>query len=288
MNCDEANNISILDFLNSLGFQPVRASGNSYWYLSPLRNEKTPSFKVDAKLNRWYDHGTSNGGKLVDLGTKLLSLEVSEFLSKLSQNDLKSFSFQKHEVVDNSKIEIRKVKALENKALTSYLEERSVSLSVAKEFCKEIYYKINDKNYFAISFENDSKGFEIRNRYFKACLGSKDISTIVNKGSEKVILFEGFMDFLSAFKQPSITVIQSHFIVLNSVNQVEKAKARIQELNPTSIEAYFDNDDAGRRCFEDLKKDYPLSKDRSNLYKDSKDVNEMISRKKSIDYGLSM
>jgi len=28
-----------------------------YWYLSPLREEKEASFKVNRKKNVWYDHG---------------------------------------------------------------------------------------------------------------------------------------------------------------------------------------------------------------------------------------
>lgn len=154
MNCEEANNISIIGFLNSLGIQPARISSNSYWYLSPLRNEKTPSFKVNPVTNRWYDHGISAGGKLVDLGVKLLNIGVSDFLSRLSQNDSKSFSFQKPEMIKDAKIEIRKIKSLENKALTSYLEERGISLLIAKEFCQEVYYQKENRNYFAISLKN--------------------------------------------------------------------------------------------------------------------------------------
>lgn len=288
MNCEEANTISIVGFLNSLGFQPAKIIGNSYWYLSPLRNEKTPSFKVDVKLNRYFDHGISQGGKLVDLGTRLLNIDISELLDKLSSQDLKSFSFQKPEIIDTPGYEIKKVKALENKALTAYFEGRTIPLSLAKEYCREIYYQIKDKNYFAIAFENDSKGFEIRNRYFKACLGTKDITTILNPVANNLILFEGFMDFLSGWKELRPKMSQSSFIILNSVNQIEKAKVRVSEIKPLCIEAYFDNDDAGRKCFAILKKDFSGAVDQSILYKGHKDINEMICRKKNVIRGISM
>ena len=32
-----------------------------YWYLSPLRKEVTPSFKVNDRLNEWYDFGEATG-----------------------------------------------------------------------------------------------------------------------------------------------------------------------------------------------------------------------------------
>ncbi len=282
MNCEEANNISIIGFLNSLGIQPARVSANSYWYLSPLRNEKTPSFKVNPVTNRWYDHGISSGGKLVDLGVKILNIDVSDFLSKLADNDPKSFSFQKPEAIDEVKLEIRKIKPLENTALTSYLKERGISLSIAREFCQEVYYQIKDKNYFAICFKNDSDGLELRNKYMKLCLNKKDITSFIQPDSKKVVMFEGFMDFLTWLKisEPKMgpELKKLSFIVLNSVNQIESAKVKLLSVPGISIEAYFDNDDAGRKCFESLKKDFPSALDKSDLYKGHKDLNEMISK----------
>ena len=32
----------------------------------PLRNERTPSFKVNDRLNEWYDFGAATGGDLVE------------------------------------------------------------------------------------------------------------------------------------------------------------------------------------------------------------------------------
>lgn len=288
MNCEEANKISIIGFLDSLGIKPVKTTGNSYWYNSPLRKEKTPSFKVDGRLNRWYDHGIAEGGKLVDLGTRLLSVDIPALLEKLSSQSIASFSFQQPEVHEPAYFQIQKIKDLNNKALTSYLDQRAIPLSVAKEFCWEIYYEIQGKKYFAIGFENDSKGYEIRNKYFKACIGAKDITTIQNDSTERVALFEGFIDFLSWVKQLQAKMSRSSFIVLNSVNQIEKAKAKLLQLNPKIIEAYFDNDAAGRKCFEALVKDFPSAIDRSSLYKGLKDVNEMVVRSKELNQGFSI
>ncbi len=57
MNCDEANQIDLVDYLSSLGNEPAKIRGNDYWYLSPLRQEKEASFKVNKNKNVWYDHG---------------------------------------------------------------------------------------------------------------------------------------------------------------------------------------------------------------------------------------
>ncbi|MEO9144018.1 MAG: DNA primase, partial [Ginsengibacter sp.] len=57
INCSEAKRMDIVTYLESLSIKPQKVNGNDYWYLSPLRDEKTPSFKINRKLNVWYDHG---------------------------------------------------------------------------------------------------------------------------------------------------------------------------------------------------------------------------------------
>ena len=70
MTYKEANNISIKDYLNSLGIQPVTEKGSYGMYRSPLREDNTPSFKVDYNANLWCDYGTGEGGTLIDLVMK--------------------------------------------------------------------------------------------------------------------------------------------------------------------------------------------------------------------------
>lgn len=64
-------------------------SNNDYWYLSPLRDEKDTSFKVNTKLNVWYDHGLGLGGSLLDLAELYHNCSQSEFVKKINEN----FSF---------------------------------------------------------------------------------------------------------------------------------------------------------------------------------------------------
>ena len=280
MNCKEANEILITDFLHSMGIEPKRATGNSYWYLSPLRDEKSPSFKVDASINRWYDHGMGVGGKLVDLGVRLYQIGVTEFLDKISsQNFSNSFSFQKPKI-EAAKPVIKKVKALENKALLDYLNERGICPTfIAEIFCNYVYYEIDGKHYFAIGFKNDLGGYEVRNKYFKGSIGPKAISTIIKNRTNSFALFEGFFDFLSVFQQGGV-VTDFSFIILHSVNQIGRAIEELKKHNPDYILSYFDNDNAGKLCFQNLKAAFPNSIDRSHHYEGHKDFNEMIMQTK--------
>ncbi len=52
MNIEEAKCIPLEDFLKRLGFSPLRQHGDSLWYHSPFREERTPSFKVNLSRNQ--------------------------------------------------------------------------------------------------------------------------------------------------------------------------------------------------------------------------------------------
>ena len=151
-----------------------------------------------------------------------------------------------------------------------YLKSRKVENQTT--YLKEIHYQINDKSYFGIGFKNDSGGYEIRNKYSKICLGKKDISTVKN-GSENLKIFEGFFDFLS-FKniEKSLSDEKSDYIILNSVSMISKIKNFLE--NYKNIELYFDNDEAGNRAVETLKKEVENVEDGRILYKNFKDLND--------------
>ena len=66
-----SNRISIRDFLAWRGIQPKYERNGYGMYLSPLREERTPSFKVDYVQNLWYDFGLGEGGTLLTLVMRL-------------------------------------------------------------------------------------------------------------------------------------------------------------------------------------------------------------------------
>ena len=54
MNIEQANAIAMAEILRKIGSRPVKQRGNDIWYLSPFRNEKTASFKVNIAAC-WYN-----------------------------------------------------------------------------------------------------------------------------------------------------------------------------------------------------------------------------------------
>ena len=91
MTYKEANNISIKDYLNSLGIQPVTEKGSYGMYRSPLREDNTPSFKVDYNANLWCDYGTGEGGTLIDLVMKQHECNAYGAICRLEQGNTASF-----------------------------------------------------------------------------------------------------------------------------------------------------------------------------------------------------
>ena len=45
MTTQDAKQIRIADYLQSLGYTPIKQQGNSLWYKSPLREETEASFR---------------------------------------------------------------------------------------------------------------------------------------------------------------------------------------------------------------------------------------------------
>ena len=195
MNCKQANTqISIRNVLESFSLFPSKGNSKTELYFAFDRQEKTTSLLVNLIKNTAFDFGTGKKYDIVSLvqGIKLCS--VSEALEYLSQFDF-SFNEQICNITkDESRYEILSISEVKHNALIQYLKERRIENNI--HLLKEIHYKISDKKYFGIGFKNDTGGYEIRNKYSKICIGRKDITTIKNN-SNKLRIFEGFMDYLS-------------------------------------------------------------------------------------------
>lgn len=275
LNCEKARTISIVKTLEKLGYFPIKKSEKEAWFLSPFRSETQASFKVSLKLNRWYDHGEGKGGNILDLIIQLKNYTISEALSFLG-NDINLFSFHKQAKIlipEEKGYEIVNVKVLEHKALLDYLKSRKIDLETAKSYCKEIHYRLGEKTFFAIAFENISKGHETRNKYFKGCLGKKDI-TVIENGGDDVFVFEGFLDFLSYLTLFPNRNLKEDYIILNSVSLIEKITKCIQKYD--IVYAFLDNDKPGKSALKLLKTNKQNVINGSLLYSGYNDLNEYL------------
>lgn len=277
----EIKSIPLAVFLSLLGHEPAARKGTRLWYKSPLRQEQTPSFKVDAALNCWYDFGLGKGGNIIDLAAELYQSTDLRYLMRCIANSYPvpsvqtaaSSYHQRHSVPSMERFE---VVPLEHRALVAYLQERGIPAHIAKAKCKEAHYSVNGKSYFSVSFENVSGGWELRNRYFKGCRGRKDISYLPwarDEPSTECAVFEGFIDYLSALTLDIISGADA--IILNSVVNVNKAVPYLKGY-PT-IKCYLDNDNAGQSALAELTAIYGSAViDRSTLYSEFNDLNDFL------------
>lgn len=278
LSVSEAKQMDMVRFLSGLGFEPVKIRNNDYWYLSPLRDEKTPSFKVNRRLNRWYDHGIGKGGNLVDFALLYHGCTISELLNKW--NDDLSF----HQPVSSTQFarteQEHKIKVLSDFILTSYpllryLEQRRIPAAIAAKYCREVRYELNEKTYYGIGFKNDFGGYEIRNPYYKASSAPKGMTTI-DHSAEEAVVFEGFMDFLS-FKSihQNESADRFDFVILNSLSFFETARPFMEKHN--SVRLYLDRDNAGQNCSRHALAISDKYKDESSLYQNHKDLNDWLT-----------
>ena len=91
-----------------------------------------------------------------------------------------------------------------------------------------------------------------------------------------VAIFEGSFDFLSWQVLQNSKTPTTDILVLNSVNNLDKATGYLN-LHESFI-CFLDNDQAGRKCLEDIQKMFTGKeiKDMSSLYSQHKDLNEML------------
>ena len=277
----EIKSIPLATFLSQLGHEPTARKGTRLWYKSPLRQEHTPSFKVETTLNCWYDFGLGKGGNIIDLAAEMYQSTDLRYLMRCiadscpvpSVQTVASSYPQRHSAPSMERFE---VVPLEHRALVAYLQERGIPAHIATAHCKEAHYCVNGRFYFAVAFENVSGGWELRNRYFKGCRGRKDISYLPwarDGPSTECAVFEGFIDYLSALTLGIISGADA--IILNSVVNVNKA---VPYLNGyADINCYLDNDTAGRTSLAELTAIYGSTMiDRSILYSEFNDLNEFL------------
>ncbi len=170
--------------------------------------------------------------------------------------------------------------------LDNYLKnQRGINPKLAKQYLQYRRYKIANKWYYALWFQNNSNGFAIRNKFFKGCFEASDITTIEDKNYNDWIIFEGFIDFLSAisyYKMP----FKANILVLNSTSNLKKAIAHInnKKVDKTRVFCFLDNDKAGKKAFQELKEQLQEVEifDKSDLYIDFNDFNDFLISDQSV------
>ena len=285
MNCKQFNSVKLEEILVSLGHHPTKQNEKEAWFLNPFYTETQASFKINKNLNYWYLHSEGIGGNNIDFIMKYLKASVKEVLEWAEKQNFSSFQSQKDYYSKNSNpnYHITEIKELQNENLKNYLHQRGLSTKVYP-LVKEIHFRIDEKNFYAIGFENLSGGWELRNSFYKGSLLKKDISILnfnnesqnQNETGKRIAVFEGFTDALSFVEMKPF--FNGNLLVMNSISLLNRTKEYLQ--NYSEIHLFLDNDKAGETCKNSILKSFPEAKDHSEIYALHKDLNDYLKSKK--------
>jgi hypothetical protein len=277
--------VTLAGLLARLGYQPAKPGGRELVYRSMLRDgDRSPSFSVTDALGVGYDHGTGKGGNVIDFGLAywpdLTFKDVMQKIWEVAQQAVPAIavSFQpagrRRRAQKLPHYQVEEVKpSCNNPQIKHYLANRGV-LHLAKGRLQEVYYCVEDekhqrKHFFAAGHQNELGGWEVRNKYFKGCLGKKAL-TIIAGDPRQVVLFEGYFDYLGWLHEhpedkPTV-------IILNSLSLLEAA-TKVAMRFP-QVDCFFDHDKPGRQATRTFLQALPYASDRSAIYKGFHDYND--------------
>ena len=275
MNINDIKKISLVEFLNQLGYQPTGRDSKGLWFYAPYRSERKPSFHVNPRKNVWFDFGSGAGGDIFTLAGELCDstdfIRQAEYIAEKMQMPIAK-PYKPEPFIEQPTFEDVKISKLVSPALLSSLVNRGIPADIAQRYCVQVDYKLHGKNYYAIGFENSAHGYELRNAFFKGSYPPKHITHIANSNA-RCNVFEGFIDFLSAERLGLNDGNDS--VVLNSVANVGKAIPTLAKY--PLILCYLDNDTAGRAAVARLRREFgDRVSDKSALYPDHKDLNDYL------------
>jgi hypothetical protein len=264
MNIEQANRISLVELMTELGFNPVKVNKANVYYQSPFYKDNQASFRVNRVNNVWFDKGLGKGGDVVFFGR--LYHQTSNI-----KRVLDDFEKYEHFIIGNElAIKPIKIQTVEEMAIISigelntlgylsYLRSRGIDPNIAKTYCLELKYSIKKEEYSALTFKNNSGGYEIHNPYIRCCVGTKDIS-IVHKDKIGVqnscCIFDNHMDFLSykTLEAQGVSAIcieePCDYIILNGHSNLQSCLERLG--NYDKIHCFLHNDQIGRTCTDTI------------------------------------
>lgn len=268
-----------------------RTDHNGQMYFSPFRDECEPSFHVDPRKNLWMDFGSGEGGNVLTLTRKLSGMNSAaawDFLASLDPSIVNiDTSYQRTASKGPSQIIIDQVSQIVSPLFIDYAASRGIPQGILLHYCYQVRYHIGGHDFpsSAIGFPT-CDGWILRHaggniKIQKRCTSSQctllGTSGVITKipTSDRVEIFEGFFDFLSWLVIKDRTKPFCDICVLNSVNNLSRAEDFIKAHQKVSC--WLDNDNAGRKTFEQILSFSPHALNQMAQHPESKDVNDYLT-----------
>lgn len=284
MNCAEAKQVSIIDYLERKGYKPCHRYPSGLAYIAAYRGEKTPSLMVRTDGTLFNDWGIEKGGSIIDLAMLFCATtdvavglrEIEETMGPSFIAALPASSFLPPPSERVSTYEDVEILSLTSRALIAYAASRGIPAQVLSTYCCEVHYRLRGHSLYSIGWANRSGGFELRNGLpkGKGAIAPKDITVVGDVPGSTCLVFEGFFDFLSAVTMRWLADGRTA-VVLNSTTLANKAIPVLQQAG--EVHLWLDRDAAGHRATEDIITAIPGAVDYSARLVPANDVNDFYS-----------
>ena len=287
----EIRKVSILLFLQKLGYKPTKLKHSFAMFYAPYRKDNHPTLRVNIKYNRWLDYGTGKKGDIIELGKLIFQSDNIEKIVRKIWRVYFSGTIQELKTLDNSgniyRFKNIQLGELEDTHLLSYMDSRGIDIAIAGEFCKEIQYHFKGKQSNAIAFGNISGGFEIITQEFKGTIGTQDITFFkTTPKSSCCMIFEKMIDFLSYLSLNASVDFEPFsetmdYIILNSLNNYLNTKPYLKKYE--MISCCLSNDENGKEIVTAISSFHESVHDMSSVYKGYLSFNDFIRNKPKIN-----
>ncbi len=289
MQIKDVKNIPLFQLVQHLGGVYSHTDHNKQaWYFSVFRpNEKTPSFTINERTNRWYDFGhtggkgsaNGGGGDIIDLWCDYQGKDRRSGIpdALLALKDIAGIITNNHGNPTFRRPAVRVQSPEKNNTggrykvakvhdqifytnLKEELQRRRISQTLAERFFKQVYLQdvvYPEKKRNGLALANDKGGFEViipnpgKGKTFKTSIRPKSPTTYKAMASSKVYIFEGVWDFLSWMEmQDTLDYPEHHCIVLNSLSFSGEILTKIiaAKKEIDTVVLFMDNDDAGKKA----------------------------------------
>lgn len=134
----EIKRLPIRAYLAERGLRPTKDNPRYGLYLSPLRKEHTPSFKVDYMQNLWYDFGLGVGGSIINLTMRLEMCDFTQAVRLLDSGERTPIVVPAPSSGSPTLPTLRILSdiPLRHPALIGYLSSRGINPTIASVYCR--------------------------------------------------------------------------------------------------------------------------------------------------------
>ena len=271
---------SKVDIVQVVGeYVNLKRRGRTYVGISPFTNEKVPSFHVIPSRQFYKDFSSGKSGDVIDF---LMGINNWNFWDAVNELKKKNGYVVREKEEMKPGVIIKRSRSLQDPKLLNYLAGRKININLARIYCKELYVQFPygmypSRQYSVIGFPNKKGGYELRSQRIKKSSSPKYYSEI--KGlDKKTVIFEGFINFLSALSYFQRERFKCTVIVLNSIHNLDEYLiGRLKDTD--TVFNFLDNDEAANTKISEVEKEGVNLVDCRSYYGMFNDFNDLLKYK---------